>query len=476
METTNKPNIFHETGGFIIQNLKKIDYRLVFKILLIFIFTIIIFGFSMLMSNIADYRNGIYLQNYSKIENIYSGNIRQSAPFLNSIGYDEIGGVTKEYQDLNSPVPSSLMQLYEYSNQDEVMYKKIAQKYSDNTHLIATVGRVKMQADFVKKGLSYQPSFKTQFITQYTLENKLNEPSAINFAFPFPQNTEYAEISNAVLKVDGKNIPNSKAKVWAQGSQVNGLKWDGEIPANGQIVVEVSYDTVGLDRFLYQGFENSTGAQDFNFEVLIEGTRSYDVLSGLSVDQREFGSKSVKLVWNKPSLYTNPSLEVAIGQKLNPSTQVARVYQTLSPLYFIFMIIVLFLSTKLSKRFEVIDIILNSILFVVYFPLLHYLSSFTIDPTMELFASLPNVGYFSMPLYAAFAIAWILIGSIMYYLQGKTAGFGFSTQYILPLLILFLGFFPLVITIPEYALLLVLIGVVGFMGVVVQIRTRWLKV
>ena len=239
--------------------------------------------------------------------------------------------------------------------------------------------------------------------------------------------------------------------------------------------IDVSYNTVGLSVFTYEGIENSKGSQDFNFITRINGTRSYDVITGLSVDEREFGEDYVELKWNKSALYSRPLIKVGVGDKLNPSTQVSRVYMTMAPVYLVFITILLFLTYRFGKKMALFDMFLLTVLYTVYFPFVHYLSSFTIDPTIEIFSSWKNIVDFSMPLYLAFAIAIGVVGGLMYYFLGRISGFKFSTKFGIPSLILFIGFFPLVVTIPEYSMLLVIIGVIALIAIILQVRINMIK-
>jgi hypothetical protein len=426
-----------------------------------FIFTSVIFLFSVIMAGIASYRNDINETTYENTSKIYNGPITQSAPNLNTLEKES--------------------DLYIQNN----LTPEIIQKYINNTFLTSTNGSVIITADFVKKGLVYQPSYKTQFQAEYILRNTLNEVSFVTFQFPFPINIDTNEISNAKLIVNGVEITNAKTEIQTitttydyyndSYSNIDGLKWEGKIDPNSETKVVVSYNTVGLSRFTYEGIENSKGAQDFKFEVTINGTRSYDVLEGLSVDSRDFGDKTVKLMWNKPALYSKPLINVEVGDKLNPSVQVSRIYLTMTPIYIVFISILLFLAYKFSKKLGVFDMFLVTLLFIMYFPLIHYLSSFTIDPTIEIFSNIKNVGNFSMPLYAAFGIAGLLIGTMMYYLLGRISGFKFSTMFGIPTMLLFIGFFPLVVTIPEYSMLLVILGTVALLAIIIQVRIKLMK-
>lgn len=443
------------------------------------VFTGVIGIFSVIMSSVSRQRALITENNYYNTSKIYNGPLEQASPTINALDAQVDGEIY-----VSKGITADL-----------------ATHYAQNTALVSTVGGVTINADFVKKGLSYQPSYRTDFHAAYVLKNELAEPSVVTFAFPFPANTASSEITNASLVVDGQDIEHAKAQLnrytyfpsftpateypyndygynyletdkEMYSELVPGLRWSGEIPANGSVTVEVNYQTVGLSLFHYEGVENPKGAQDFAFVVTINGIRGYDIPNGLSVDKKTFGHDQVKLEWNKTNLYSTPEVSVTVGDKLNPSTQVSRVYLVMTPLYLVAMTILLFLFYRFGKKLSVFDLALMTILYILYFPLVHYLSSFTIDPTLEIFAAFDNVGYFSMPLYGAFAIAWFVIGGLLYYLASKLSSFGFANKFMLPCLILFLGFFPLVLTVPEYSILLTIIGMICLMVIIIVSRLK----
>jgi hypothetical protein len=408
------------------------------------------------MLQIVSVRNGISLVNYSNTEMLYNGPLTQSSPTLGLIESD-----------------STIAKEYNYS-------PDIWRQFVENTFLTKTEATVDLTANFVKKGLEYQPSYETKFYAKYYLENTLDKESIIKFEFPFPSNIVSGEISNAVLKVNGEIIKDAKNVVsttyvydsYMPTSSVSGLKWEGKIAKQSTSIIEVQYETVGMSFFSYEGIDNPKKSQDINLVMTINGTRSYNVVNGLSVDKKEFGDNFVKLTWDKKDLFSKPQVSVSIGEKLNPSEQVSRVYFTMVPVFMVMISIVLFLAYKFSKPLGVFDIGIVSFLYAIYFPLIHYLSSFTVDPTIEIFSQIANVGEFSMPLYLAFAIAFVVIAGMLYYFVGRITSFKFSTKYMIPCLVLFLGFFPLVVTIPEYSILLVLVGLVALMFIVVQTRIK----
>ncbi|MEP7103248.1 MAG: hypothetical protein ABI721_00885 [Candidatus Dojkabacteria bacterium] len=394
------------------------------------------------MVMVTSVRQNVAVQNYGELTQIYNGPIIQDAPSLGSLSTDNV--LNKELRFSSSALT----------------------RFFENTNISATTGKVTIIADFVKKGLVYQPTYKTEFTADFTLKNSLEEESLISFFFPFPSGTYSSEISDAKLIVDQQVYDLSKS-VDANGNP--GLKWDGKIPAKGEKVVSVSYDTVGLSRFQYEGFENPKGAQDFRFDLEIKGTRGYNVLDGLSVDNRTFEDNGVILSWNKESLYSAPRISVEVGGKINPADQVSKVYLIMTPIYLFFALVLIFLTTKFAKGLRSLDLLFITVLFVVFFPLFHYLSSFTIDPTSDIFSSM-NVANYSMPLYLAFTLAFGVIGGLMMYLLSRTQGIKFTLTLGLPVIAIGLGFFPLIATIPEYFILLSLIGIIAILVISMQVR------
>lgn len=422
---------------------------------LVFIYFLFVSIFSGFMIIVAMDRNENYNDLYSDVNYIYEP-IKQVAPTLNRVSENSLNLNYKEYGVSQDYVTGYRLN---YSN------------YLLNTNLVSTNGSVVINSDFVKKGLIYQPTYKTIFTATYILENALAEESLISFDFPFPSNLYgNREISDAVLKVGEEVQPNSKGKIQLEsGSTVDGMKWEGTIPANGSVSIEVSYSTVGLSSFQYEGFENTKGSQDFDFKVTINGTRNYNIASGLSVDKREFGDNQISLIWAKDALYSIPNINVSVGDKLAPSMQVSRVYGVMPFLYLPFILALIFIAKKFGNQIRLVDVSIVTIVFVIFFPLFHYLSSFTIDPTIELFTNM-NISDYSMPLYTAFFLSFALMLVVYVYLMVRTQGLRFLGRFALPLYILALGYFPLVATLPEYFGLLTLIGIVFLIIITIQVR------
>ncbi|MFA6388372.1 MAG: hypothetical protein WCW27_03850 [Patescibacteria group bacterium] len=432
--------------------LKRDNYLILKYIIFGIVFSLVILIFSLSMSVVAKQRQAISVNNYTRTNQIYSGPLTQNSPSIDALS--ENSAIYK----------------------DKALSYQVAKNYAENTSLVKTTGQVVMLADFVKKGLVYQPTYKTEFNAAYELKNDLAEDSAVEFFFPFPVNTQLSEISHAKLLVNGQEISNAKANTTnvtgTADAMTQGLKWEGVIPKQSTVKIEVSYNTVGLSQFSYVGIENPKGAQDVDFTLTIKGIRSYDIENGLSVDKREFGDNSVVLQWNKQNLYSSPRISVSVGDKLNPSTQVSRIYWVMAPLYIVAISILLFLAYRFGKKMRIFDMLIITVLYVLYFPFVHYLSSFTIDPTIEALSIFKNVGYFSMPLYGAFAMAWLVIGGMLFYLFARLSSLKFALKFILPALVLFLGFFPLVLTVPEYSILLTLIGVIALVAIIIQSRLQ----
>jgi hypothetical protein len=421
--------------------------------LLILGMAIFIFFFSIFMIAVTNQRNDISRTNYINVSRVYNGELNQDAPKL----------LTQEdYSNFQSSSDQNQQQ-----QQELIDFPTTSQELN----ITSTDAEVVVDADFVKKGLQYQPTFETQFAADYILENNSEEESEVVFTFPFPFSTDRNEISNVTLVVDGEEVESPKVKLQSyRNSSQEGVQWKGTIPANSEKNISVTYDTVGIGSINYTGFENPNGQQDFNFQVTINGTRGYDVDSGLSVDRREFGDNSVTLTWEKSDLFAEPRIDVDITNKISPQEQISRIYFVMSGIFVAFAGALVFFSKKKGKLIRLKDLLIVSVLFTIYFPLLHYLASFTVDPTIDVFSGLNNIGYFSMPLWGAFAISLLLTGGLISYLLSSIYGRGFTLKTVIPLIVMFLGFFPLVVTIPEYSVLLILIGIIALIALLIQVR------
>jgi hypothetical protein len=429
--------------------------------------TFVTFFCSVIMISITASRSLISDNNYYQTSRVYNGQLEQDAPTLNNVSYDLVEEkVSKNEISLST-------------TKDEAI-----KNYVQNAEIVSSNGDVLIKSEFVKKGLDYQPTFETNFQMDYVLKNKLDEKSLIAFEFPLPYDLDVSEMSDVILVVNGEEVENPKTKIlskdyldrnyktYPESAYIDGLKWEGELEPLGETNVTVKYTTKGLGQFVYTGFENTSGMQDFNLKLKIEGTRAYDVVSGLSTDKKEFSGDSVTLYWEKPNLFSSPNVNVLVADKLAPGDQVGRVYVIMTFIFITFFSLLVWFGYKFNKKPSIKDLLILTFLFLVYFPFLHYLTSFTVDPTMEVFAGFENVGYFSLSLYSAFGIALSIILGLMIYSQAIVHGLKYSLKTVLPTGLIMLGFFPMVITIPEYSILLSLVGLIILTFIFIQFRGK----
>lgn len=424
------------------------------KLFLIFIvMTFLVMIISATLMVLSQSRDEIYRENIIDTVINYGGIINQKSPQLNSI--------------------DATSELFISENLTEAQ----VEKYLEGAQLSSSHVEVEMVVDYVKRALVLEPSFKNKFYAKYKVANDLDTDSFVEFEFPFPTGTEQKEVSNARLIVSGEEVKDPKKKS-EQNPLSYGLYWEGEIKPESELVIEVSYDTVGLQEFVYEGIENKKGSQDFYMIAKIIGTRDYDNWGTLSIDKRNYVTREIEgkkvngieLVWDKKALFTKPETALSIVNKVNPASQLSSIYALMTPLYVCFIGSVVIMSAILKRRLGGVDMIVLSTLFIIFFPFLHYLTSFTVDPSVEILSHLEKPIEFSMPLYGAFTASLLIVGGLMYYLFGRTLGWKFATGIGLPTMFVFMGFFPLALTIPEYKGLLVLIGLVSILAVVVQMR------
>lgn len=447
----NNEFILYYLFSSIMQKLKNIPKGISYLVLGGFL-TSIVFVVSVVLVINSESRDTLYDDIYDITTQNYGGEVKQVSPRINALASDSV--------------------LYEKYALTEDMAREIIQNTQIQSSFIDTV----VYVEYVKRGLIYEPSFITTFSGVYVLKNNSDRESILEFEFPFPVGSNQKEISNAVLIIDGKEISGAKRQK-TQTGQV-GLYWEGNVMAGQEVEVKVNYETVGLQRFSYEGFENTEDSQDFYFKARIIGTRDYDNIGYLSIDERNYFTEDqngknvngIELVWDKPNLFNTPQVSFLVASKVNPSVKLSSIYGFMTPLFVMFIGTIAGLAVLLKKRFGEIDMVLVSALFTVFFPLLHYLTSFTIDPSAEVFGGLENPINFSMSLYGAFAIALFLIGGIIFYLLTKAVNLRYAILIGIPAIFIFMGFFPLALTIPEYKGLLVLIGLVAILAAIIQIR------
>lgn len=450
----------------------------------------------MMMSLVLEYQTS---KRVSINESIYGdtsynvgGIMRQSAPLLNPLGSD-------------NALFDALRVQYEEDYGSELT-EDVAESYVRNTHLVSTDGTVTLTLDLKKRGLTFIPTYTTDFSAVYLLKNTSEESVAVEFEFPFPGNIREKEITGAKLLVDGveqenaartETVTESNYPGYDYGlykyrdeypyyeesvplvtdeseSTKTGLYWEGTIDAEETKEIEVRYHTVGLGQFSYEGLENPQGSQDFSFDVIVLGTRKYDNNGILTIDTKEYitqdGINGIVLSWDKPDLFSTPLIDISVAPRVDASEHLYEIYRIMVPLYLAFSFSVIFLVTIMKKEFGGVDMMILAVLFTVFFPFLHYLVSFNVDPSADVLAGYSGVVEFSMPLYGAFAVAFGVVGGMITYLFARVSGIRFALGIILPLIVVYLAFFPLAMTLPEYKYLLALVGVIAILGVFVQLR------
>ncbi|HMV48336.1 MAG TPA: hypothetical protein PKD31_11330, partial [Blastocatellia bacterium] len=187
-----------------------------------------------------------------------------------------------------------------------------------------------------KKGLLWYSTYRVGFAAKYRVVNYTDEPREIFFDFAFPTATDAYD--NFRFVIGGREEPNLQVV----GGKLSGrMKLD---PGKSEIV-EVGYQSQGLDEWWYDFGENVNQAKNFSLAM----TTNFDQIdfppSSISPTKKEQTAGGWQLNWQYSSLLSGVKIGMAMPHKLNPGPWVSRVTYSAPVSLFLFFFVVFILTT-----------------------------------------------------------------------------------------------------------------------------------
>ncbi|HQR33468.1 MAG TPA: inner membrane CreD family protein [Blastocatellia bacterium] len=195
---------------------------------------------------------------------------------------------------------------------------------------------VSLNLEHRQKGLLWYSTYRVGFAGKYRVVNYTNEPQEVflNFAFPTAQGV----YDNFRFAIGGREEPNL---------QVNGGKLSGSMkldPGKSEIV-EVAYQSQGLDEWWYDFGENVNQAKNFSLTMTTDFDKIDFPPSSISPSKKEQTATGWKLNWQYASLLSGVKIGMGMPHKLNPGPWVSRVTYSAPVSLFLFFFLVFILTT-----------------------------------------------------------------------------------------------------------------------------------
>lgn len=195
---------------------------------------------------------------------------------------------------------------------------------------------VNLNLEHRQKGLLWYSTYRVGFAAKYRVTNYTDEAREVFFDFAFPTATDAYD--NFRFVISGREEPNL---------QVIGGKLSGKMkldPGKSEIV-EVGYQSQGLDEWWYDFGENVNQAKNFALTM----TTNFDQIdfppSSISPTKKEQTAGGWRLNWQYASLLSGVKIGMAMPRKLNPGPWVSRVTYSAPVSLFLFFFVVFILTT-----------------------------------------------------------------------------------------------------------------------------------
>ena len=183
--------------------------------------------------------------------------------------------------------------------------------------LIASRVDVALDLDHRRKGLLWYDTYAVAFAGHYRVRNTDAEPRTVIVHFTFPATEGLYD--DFRLRLNGRDAP--PATDLSQGLQAR-----AEVPAGGEVAVEVGYRSRGLDQWSY-GFaaQGVARVDDFQLQMRTNFARVDFPAGSLSPSRKTRLPDGWQLAWEFRSLVTGQTVGVDLPNRLNPGPLAARI-------------------------------------------------------------------------------------------------------------------------------------------------------
>jgi len=217
---------------------------------------------------------------------------------------------------------------------DKVIRELRTQTTTHPVSLDSSKIKVDLALEHRRKGLLWYATYKVRFAARYTVTNTTDEPREFFVKFPFP--TDGAVYDNFQFTLGGRKVTNVTVQ---DGAVRESLKLGvGEVG-----VVEVAYDSQGLDQWWYDFGSDVSQVKDFVLTMNTDFDKIDFPQNSISPTDKKQVGKGWQLEWKYTNLLTGVKIGMEMPKKLNPGPWVSEVtfFAPVSLFLFFFLLFVL---------------------------------------------------------------------------------------------------------------------------------------
>jgi hypothetical protein len=201
---------------------------------------------------------------------------------------------------------------------------------------------VALELDQRQKGLLWYSTYRVRFSGDYLFENTHDKNGSMTFYFAFP--TSNGQYDDFRFEIDGASVPFTR-----QDSSL--ILATISCEAKSRHLLSVSYNSQGLDRFLYHFDDGISEVRNFKL-VATTDFDGYDhpanTISPNATKERT--GNGWRLTWDYKGLIAGNGIGIEMPQKINPGPMAARIsyFAPVSLGFFFFLIFVISLLRGIS--------------------------------------------------------------------------------------------------------------------------------
>jgi inner membrane protein involved in colicin E2 resistance len=200
---------------------------------------------------------------------------------------------------------------------------------------------VDLKLDYRKKGLMWYSTYKVKFTGRYLVANVTDEPRDIFFDFVFPN--EGAVYDNFKFVIGEREVNNIQLN---SGTLTGKLRLSPGQAEN----VEVSYESRGLDEWIYEFGSNVNQVKNFLLVLNTDFDNINFTNNSISPTEKIQTANGWSLRWQFLNLLSGVQIGMQMPQKLNPGPWVSEIsYFAPVSLFFFFFLLFIFTIVKEVK-------------------------------------------------------------------------------------------------------------------------------
>lgn len=223
---------------------------------------------------------------------------------------------------------------------------------------------VHLSLEHRRKGLLWYSTYTVGFSGKYRVFNEGGEDRKVNFEFAFPE--ENAIYDNFRLLIDGREMGDVSVNS-GEVERVIELR-----PGEGKLL-EISYNSQGLEQWWYDFGENVNQIKDFSLMMTTDFEQIDFPENSISPTGREKAKGGWSLEWKYASLFTGAKIGMQLPSRLNPGPWVSQVTFSAPVSLFLFFFLLFILTTLRGIKIHPINYFFVGAAFFSFHLLLAYL-------------------------------------------------------------------------------------------------------